>query len=141
MFRNVVLRVLLSPFALIYGIIISLINFSYDIGLLKSSRFSIPVIGVGNLSIGGAGKTPHIEYLIDLLKDYINVATLSRGYKRETSGFRLVQYHDTALTVGDEPLQYRRKYRGYRSSSVGKPGLRHSADYPKLSGNTNHIAG
>jgi tetraacyldisaccharide 4'-kinase len=111
MFRNVVLRVLLSPFALIYGIIISLINFSYDIGLLKSSRFSIPVIGVGNLSIGGAGKTPHIEYLIDLLKDYINVATLSRGYKRETSGFRLVQYHDTALTVGDEPLQYRRKYK------------------------------
>ena len=111
MFRTIILRILLSPFALIYGIIVSLINFSYDIGLLKSSQFSIPVIGIGNLSIGGAGKTPHIEYLIDLLKDYINVATLSRGYKRETSGFRLVQHHDTALTVGDEPLQYRRKYR------------------------------
>ncbi len=111
MFRTVVLRILLSPFAALYGIIISLINFSYDIGLLKASKFSIPVIGVGNLSIGGAGKTPHIEYLIELLKDYINVATLSRGYKRETKGFRFVQHHDTALTVGDEPLQYRRKYK------------------------------
>ena len=69
------------------------------------------MIGVGNLSIGGAGKTPHIEYLIELLKNYINVATLSRGYKRETKGFRLVQQFDTALTVGDEPLQYRRKYK------------------------------
>ena len=56
-------------------------------------------------------KTPHIEYMIELLKDYVNVATLSRGYKRETKGFRLVQSSDTALTVGDEPLQYRRKYK------------------------------
>ncbi|MBL0023886.1 MAG: tetraacyldisaccharide 4'-kinase [Saprospiraceae bacterium] len=111
MFRSIVIKILFSPFALLYGILISLINFSYDIGLLKASRFSIPVIGVGNLSIGGAGKTPHIEYLIELLKDYINVATLSRGYKRETKGFRLVQYDDTALTVGDEPMQYRRKYK------------------------------
>ncbi len=110
MFRRLVIRVLLSPFALLYGIIISFVNFSYDVGLLKASKFSIPVIGVGNLSIGGAGKTPHIEYMIEMLKDYINVATLSRGYKRETKGFRLVQPNDTALTAGDEPLQYRRKY-------------------------------
>ncbi len=79
-------------------------------GLMKASKFSIPVIGIGNLSIGGTGKTPHIEYLIELLKDYIDVATLSRGYKRETSGFRLVHIHDTALTVGDEPLQFKTKY-------------------------------
>jgi tetraacyldisaccharide 4'-kinase len=110
MFRRVIIRVLLSPFALIYGVIISFINFFYEIGLLKASKFSIPVIGVGNLSIGGAGKTPHIEYLIDLLHEYINVATLSRGYKRETKGFRIVEHSDTAITVGDEPLQYRRKY-------------------------------
>jgi tetraacyldisaccharide 4'-kinase len=110
MFRKIVLQILLSPFSLVYGIIISSINFFYEIGLLKASRFSIPVIGVGNLSIGGAGKTPHIEYLIELLKDYIDVATLSRGYKRQTTGFRYVQTTDTALTVGDEPLQYRRKY-------------------------------
>lgn len=111
MFRTYVIRILLSPFALLYGLVVSIVNFAYDIGLMKSSRFSIPVIGVGNLSIGGAGKTPHIEYLIDLLKDYINVATLSRGYKRETSGFKLIQHHDTALTAGDEPMQYRRKYK------------------------------
>ncbi|MBP8213361.1 MAG: tetraacyldisaccharide 4'-kinase, partial [Saprospiraceae bacterium] len=110
MFRRIIIRILLAPFSLIYGIIISLVNFSYDTGLLKASKFSVPVIGVGNLSIGGAGKTPHIEYIINMLKDYINVATLSRGYKRQTKGFRLVQTSDTALTVGDEPLQYRRKY-------------------------------
>lgn len=98
------------PFSLIYGFIISFINFSYDVGLMKASKFSIPVIGIGNLSMGGTGKTPHIEYLIDLLHDYIDLATLSRGYKRETSGFRLVQSHDTALTVGDEPLQFKTKY-------------------------------
>jgi tetraacyldisaccharide 4'-kinase len=111
MVRRFIIRVLLSPFALIYGIIISFINFSYDIGLLKASKFSIPVIGMGNLSIGGAGKTPHIEYLIELLHEYIDLAVLSRGYKRETKGFRYVNYADTALTVGDEPLQYRRKYK------------------------------
>ena len=110
MFRRIIIRVLLSPFALLYGFIISFVNFSYDVGLLKASKFSVPVIGIGNLSIGGAGKTPHIEYLIELLKDYIDIATLSRGYKRQTKGFRYVQQNDTALTVGDEPLQYRRKY-------------------------------
>lgn len=110
MFRRTIIRVLFSPFALMYGFIISFVNLSYDIGLLKASKFSVPVIGIGNLSVGGAGKTPHIEYLIDLLKDYIDIATLSRGYKRQTKGFRYVQHNDTALTVGDEPLQYRRKY-------------------------------
>lgn len=110
MFRKVVLRILLFPFAVLYGIVISVVNYFYDIELLKSSKFNIPVIGVGNLSIGGAGKTPHIEYMVEMLKDYINVATLSRGYKRQTKGFRFVKNNDTALTVGDEPLQYRKKY-------------------------------
>jgi tetraacyldisaccharide 4'-kinase len=98
------------PFSLLYGLIVSLIHFAYDTGLMKASRFSIPVIGVGNLSIGGTGKTPHIEYIVDMLHDYIDVATLSRGYKRETSGFRLVNLEDTALSVGDEPLQFKTKY-------------------------------
>jgi tetraacyldisaccharide 4'-kinase len=110
MFRNVIIRILFSPFALVYGIIVAIVNWFYDIDFLKASKFNLPVIGVGNLSMGGAGKTPHIEYLIDMLKDYVNVATLSRGYKRQTTGFRFVQETDTALTVGDEPLQYRRKY-------------------------------
>lgn len=111
MLRRIVIRVLLSPLAMIYGLIVFLIHFFYDSGILKSSRFSIPVIGVGNMSVGGAGKTPHIEYLIELLSPYIDIATLSRGYNRNTRGFRLVQYSDTALTVGDEPIQFRRKYR------------------------------
>jgi tetraacyldisaccharide 4'-kinase len=110
MFRNRVIQLLLAPFSLIYGIIVYFIHYFYETGLLKGSSFSIPVIGVGNLSIGGAGKTPHVEYLIELFKDYINVATLSRGYRRTTKGYRLVQSTDTALTVGDEPLQYKRKY-------------------------------
>ena len=86
-------------------------NFFYDIEVVKSSTFSLPIISVGNLSVGGAGKTPHIEYLIRSLKPYLNVATLSRGYKRQTKGFRFVRLNDTALLAGDEPLQYRRKYR------------------------------
>jgi tetraacyldisaccharide 4'-kinase len=110
MFRNRVLQILLSPLAMIYGVVVYFVHFFYEIGLLKASKFNIPVISVGNLSIGGAGKTPHVEYLITLLKDYINVATLSRGYKRKTTGYRQVEVTDTAMTVGDEPLQYKRKY-------------------------------
>lgn len=109
--QRLIYQILLSPFSLLYGLVVSMITFGYTIGLVKSSKFNIPVIGVGNLSIGGTGKTPHIEYLIMLLKDYIDVATLSRGYKRQTKGFKLVQTTDTALTVGDEPLQYKRKFR------------------------------
>ncbi|MCE2788766.1 MAG: tetraacyldisaccharide 4'-kinase [Saprospiraceae bacterium] len=111
MVQRFLFRILLSPLALLYGIGVSLVNLLYDTGFLRSSKFNIPVISVGNLSIGGAGKTPHIEYLLDLLSGYIYVATLSRGYKRLTRGFRYATYSDTALTVGDEPMQYRMKYR------------------------------
>ncbi|HRO72947.1 MAG TPA: tetraacyldisaccharide 4'-kinase [Saprospiraceae bacterium] len=109
-FRKIVIRVLLFPFSIIYGVVVWTVNMLYETEVLKASKFNLPVVGIGNLSIGGTGKTPHIEYLIEMLKDYINVATLSRGYKRETRGFRFVQASDTALTAGDEPLQYRRKY-------------------------------
>lgn len=112
MFRSVFLKIILMPLSLLYGLVVSAVHFFYNVGLLKSSRFSIPVIGIGNLSIGGAGKTPHVEYLIDLLNPYINIATLSRGYMRETKGFRIVNHQDTAKTVGDEPLQYFRKFKG-----------------------------
>lgn len=93
-----------------YGAIISLRNIFYEIGVLKATSFSVPLINVGNLSLGGTGKTPHIEYLIELLSPYINLATLSRGYKRKTKGFRLVTTHSTALESGDEPLQFKTKY-------------------------------
>ena len=110
MINNIFLRILLSPFALIYGGIVKMRQLSYQLQLLRSSRFDVPTIVVGNLSTGGVGKSPHIEYLIRLLQPYINVAVLSRGYKRKTEGFRLVQPDNTALEVGDEPLQFKRKY-------------------------------
>jgi tetraacyldisaccharide 4'-kinase len=73
-------------------------------------EFNLPVISVGNLSLGGAGKTPHIEYLVRLLKDYLNIATLSRGYMRKTKGYLLVHTRANAEQVGDEPLQFKRKF-------------------------------
>lgn len=110
MIRNKFIQFILSPFSLLYGIFSKGYHLMYDIGFLKGSKFSIPVISVGNLSIGGTGKTPHIEYLITLLKDYIDIATLSRGYKRSTEGFKIVDYKDDALTVGDEPYQFKTKF-------------------------------
>lgn len=110
MIQNTLVKILLAPFSLLYGFGISLRDFFYRRGLLKGVEFNVPVISVGNLSIGGAGKTPHIEYLIRLLKDYVEIATLSRGYKRKTKGFLTVHPQNTAQQVGDEPLQFKRKY-------------------------------
>jgi tetraacyldisaccharide 4'-kinase len=97
---------------LLYGFGVSFRNMLYDSEILKPTKFSIPLISIGNLSIGGAGKTPHVEYLISLLHPYINIATLSRGYNRKTTGFRIINPNDDALTAGDEPLMYARKYQG-----------------------------
>lgn len=111
MLQKTLAKIFLFPFTLIYGVVISMRNIFYDAGLLKSTSFNIPIINIGNLSIGGAGKTPHIEYLIRELSPFIDLGTLSRGYKRKTKGFRFVQFNDNARTVGDEPLMYKRKYR------------------------------
>ncbi|GLR18822.1 tetraacyldisaccharide 4'-kinase [Portibacter lacus] len=109
MVQNVLVKLLLSPFSLLYGLIISMRNFFFHIGLIKRSSFNIPVINIGNLSIGGAGKTPHVEYLIRLLKPYINTSVLSRGYGRKSKGFLFVEPGGNANDFGDEPLQYKRK--------------------------------
>jgi tetraacyldisaccharide 4'-kinase len=98
------------PISFLYGIGVSIKNILYSSGFLRSLEFSVPVIGVGNLSIGGAGKTPHIEYLIEMLQPYVYVATLSRGYKRRTSGFRFIKATDNVYDAGDEPLQFARKF-------------------------------
>ncbi len=110
MIKNIFLKILLAPLSLLYGFIVSLRAFSYQVRLQRSSRFDVPTICVGNLSMGGAGKSPHIEYLIRLLEPYINVAVLSRGYRRKTEGFLFVEPKSTALDVGDEPLQFKRKF-------------------------------
>lgn len=104
------LQLLLSPFSLLYGLAVALRNLFYQVGILKSVSFNFPVISVGNLSMGGSGKTPHIEYLIRLLKEYIYLATLSRGYKRKTTGFMIARPEMNAEQIGDEPLQFLRKF-------------------------------
>ncbi|MHC2992616.1 tetraacyldisaccharide 4'-kinase [Pontibacter sp. HJ8] len=105
------LKLLLWPFSLLYGSILLLRNYLYDNGMLASKRFAIPVIAVGNLTVGGTGKTPHVEYLLRLLKGY-QTATLSRGYKRKSRGFVLADETATAASLGDEPFQYYRDFPG-----------------------------
>lgn len=104
------LRKILFPFSILYDGVTSLRNFLYNKGILKSIAFDIPVICVGNLSVGGTGKTPMIEHLIRLLKSDYKLAVLSRGYKRESQGFQWVSTSDTAKKVGDEPLQFKKKF-------------------------------
>ncbi len=104
------LRKLLFPFAILYGLITSIRNFLFDKGILKSYSFDLPVIAVGNLSVGGTGKTPQIEYLIRLLSDKYKVATLSRGYKRQSKGFILAEASSNAAILGDEPFQFYKKF-------------------------------
>lgn len=110
MFQHTIYKILLAPFSLLFGLGVSMRDFFYRQGLLKGVEFNIPLISVGNLSVGGAGKTPHIEYLIRLLNTYINVSTLSRGYKRKTKGYIKVERNMNAEQVGDEPLQFKRKF-------------------------------
>ena len=105
------IRKILFPFAILYGFITSIRNFFFDKGILKSYAFDIPVIAVGNLSVGGTGKTPQIEYLIRLLSPKYKVATLSRGYKRQSEGFVLADSSSNAVILGDEPFQFYSKFK------------------------------
>jgi tetraacyldisaccharide 4'-kinase len=101
---------LLLPFSFLYGIIISVRNFLYDWGILRSHEFDTPVVSVGNLAMGGTGKTPCIEFIINKLQKERRIAVLSRGYKRATNGFVLADENSTAQTIGDEPFQILRKF-------------------------------
>ena len=103
-------RKILFPFSFLYFFIISLRNYFYDVGILKFFSFEIPIIVVGNLSVGGTGKTPMIEYLIRLLSENYKVATLSRGYKRKSKGFVLANAETDVLEIGDEPYQFLKKF-------------------------------
>ncbi len=103
-------RKLLFPFSVLYDGITALRNYAYDNGILSSTSYDVPVICVGNLSVGGTGKSPMIEYLVNLLKQDHKVAVLSRGYGRKTSGYLEVKTDHTAREVGDEPLQIKRNF-------------------------------
>lgn len=100
----------LLPISWLYGCAVNLRNFLFDVGVLKSHSFDIPVISVGNLTVGGTGKTPHVEYLVRLLKKDNHIAVLSRGYKRKTHGFIIANEQSTAREIGDEPFQMKQKF-------------------------------
>ncbi|HMZ46212.1 MAG TPA: tetraacyldisaccharide 4'-kinase [Chitinophagaceae bacterium] len=103
-------RVLLLPFAIIYGIVVSIRNWLFNKNYFKSAKFNFPLICVGNLAVGGTGKSPMVEYLVKILQPHFKTATLSRGYKRKTKGYALANTQTTALEIGDEPMQFHLKF-------------------------------
>lgn len=105
------LRWFLLPFSFLYGIVVFLRNLAFDLNLLKSKSYTIPVISVGNITVGGTGKTPQIEYLVNLLQYNFKVAVISRGYKRKTKGFIPAKKKSTPLDIGDEPYQIFSKFK------------------------------
>lgn len=103
-------NILLIPFSWLYGSVIWIRNVLYDTGVFGSAEYNIPIISVGNLTVGGTGKTPHVEYLAELLQDKFSVATLSRGYKRKTRDFRIATLQSTPGEIGDEPCQIKHRF-------------------------------
>ena len=108
--RKSVMDALLTPFSWGYGAAVWFRNTAFDIGLLPQEEFDVPVVSVGNITVGGTGKTPHVEYIIESFYRRYNVAVLSRGYKRKTKGFILASDNMTPRDIGDEPYQVYRKY-------------------------------
>lgn len=103
-------RILLLPFSILYWLVIALRNWLYDKNILSTSSFGLPLICVGNLSVGGTGKSPMVEYLAERLKGKYQIAILSRGYKRKTKGYTLANENSSALEIGDEPMQFYQKF-------------------------------
>ena len=104
------IRFLLFPISILYGLGVFLRNLLFDWGLFKSTKFTIPVLVIGNITVGGSGKSPMTAYLLKLLKNELRVAVLSRGYGRKTTGFKLVDADSTAVEVGDEPMQFKQHF-------------------------------
>jgi tetraacyldisaccharide 4'-kinase len=104
------IRMLLLPFSLIYGLVIYIRNWMFDKNLLRSSAFNLPIICIGNIAVGGTGKSPLVEFLIEKLQHVYRLAILSRGYKRKTRGYALATTQSTALEIGDEPMQFFNKF-------------------------------
>ena len=114
------MQFLLLPFSWLYGLVTDCRNYLYDSEIWETTSFSKPVINVGNLTVGGTGKSPHVEYLIRLLKDKYQVATLSRGYGRKSKGFIHADANANAKNIGDEPLQFYQKFKHEISVNVGE---------------------
>ncbi len=101
---------ILIPLSWLYVFFVELRHFLYNISVFRSNEYPIPIVCVGNITVGGTGKTPHVEYVVSTLKEYYSVAVLSRGYKRKTKGFLEVFIDSSAMDVGDEPLQIKQKF-------------------------------
>lgn len=118
---SAIMKLVLYPFAMIYGWITSFRNHLYDLKIWKSVEFDVNVISIGNLAVGGTGKSPMVEYVVNLLLNNGHLpATLSRGYKRKTKGFRLANQKDNASTLGDEPYQFWLKFKKQVPVAVGE---------------------
>ena len=100
----------LTPLSWLYGLGVGIRNQLFELGILRQNSFDVPVISVGNITVGGSGNTPHVEYLIRLLQDKAQVAVLSRGYKRKSNGYQLANDNSTMQTIGDEPYQMKQKF-------------------------------
>lgn len=105
-----IFKVLVFPISMLYGLVVRIRNILFNTGVIKSHKFRFPILSVGNLAVGGTGKTPHIEYLIQTLRKEFKIAVLSRGYKRKTSGFIIAGNLSSASEIGDEPAQIKRKF-------------------------------
>ena len=113
-------KFLLLPFAFLYGLIVRIRHWLFNVNILKSEAYELPVIGVGNLSLGGTGKTPMVEYLIRLLSGENKVAVLSRGYGRNTRGFLIANQYSGHKDIGDEPMQYHNKFKSNLKVAVSE---------------------
>lgn len=109
-YQSIPINKILLPLSWLYGLIVYFRNKFFDWGIFKQESFDIPIICIGNITVGGTGKTPHTEYLVNLLRQKYRVAVLSRGYGRKTKGFILSDEHSTSLTIGDEPFQIKQKF-------------------------------
>ena len=113
-----IIDALMTPFSYVYGAVVEVRNRLFDVGLLKQHHFDVPVISVGNITVGGTGKTPHVEFLIERLSSRYKIGVLSRGYKRVTKGFVLANGILSPKDLGDEPYQMYRKYGGIITLAV-----------------------
>lgn len=108
--KDLILSYVLKPLSWIYGAVTEVRNKLFDKGMLPVAEYSVPVVSVGNIAVGGTGKTPHVEYLIERLSSFYKIAVLSRGYKRHTKGFVLASHHSSPELIGDEPYQIYSKF-------------------------------
>lgn len=130
------LKYVLTPFSWLYGLGVYVRNKLFDWNVLKEVSFGIPVVGVGNITVGGTGKTPHVEYILECLRYKRNIAVLSRGYKRKTRGFIVASAKSTPDSIGDEPLQIYEKFGGTVKVAVCESRVKGVRElikkYPKL---------